>query len=294
MLAPFLIMLREGFEAALVVALVFGYLRRIARLDLARPVWVGVAAAVGLSVVIGVVVRATIGDLEGAARLRSFALVSLLAVIVLTWMIFWMRRQSRLIKGDLEAKVDTALASSNIRLALVGVAFVAVLREGIEAALFLLALSTDGGGPRLIAGAALGLAAASVLALGIYTGGRAIPMRTFFRVTGVILIVFAAGLAARTVLFFQSAGDLGSSNLNGVYDVRSVPWLTGESEVGKFLSAILGWDPRPSIEQVVVWVLYLVPVLYLFLRTSRSVPTPDPPPPTADRDRVMVGDRAEA
>lgn len=269
MLAPFLVMLREGFEAALIVALVFGYLRRIDRLDLARPVWVGIGAAVGLSVAIGVVVRITLGDLQGAARLRSFAVVSLLAVIVLTWMIFWMRRQARLIKGDLEAKVDSALASSNIRLALVGVAFVAVLREGIEAALFLIALSADGGGPRLVGGAVLGLAAASVLALGVYTGGRAIPMRSFFRATGVVLIVFAAGLSARTVQFFQASGDLGSFNLNGVYDVRSVTWLTQESEVGKFLAAILGWDPRPSIEQVAVWVLYLVPILYLFLRNLR-------------------------
>lgn len=269
MLAPFLVMLREGFEAALIVALVFGYLRRIDRLDLARPVWVGIGAAVGLSVAIGVVVRITLGDLQGAARLRSFAVVSLLAVIVLTWMIFWMRRQARLIKGDLEAKVDSALASSNIRLALVGVAFVAVLREGIEAALFLIALSADGGGPRLVGGAVLGLAAASVLALGVYTGGRAIPMRSFFRATGVVLIVFAAGLSARAVQFFQASGDLGSFNLNGVYDVRSVTWLTQESEVGKFLAAILGWDPRPSIEQVAVWVLYLVPVLYLFLRNPR-------------------------
>ncbi len=288
MLAPFLVMLREGFEAALIVALVFGYLRRLDRLDLARPVWLGVAVAVGLSIAVGVVVRLTIGDLEGAARLRSFAVVSILAVAVLTWMIFWMRRQARLIKGDLEAKVDAALAASNVRVALVGVAFVAVLREGIEAALFLLALSTDGGGPRLIAGALLGLGVASLLALLVYTGGRAIPMRTFFTATGVILIIFAAGLAARAVLFLQAAGDLGSFNLNGVYDLRSVGWLTQDSEVGKFLAAILGWDPRPSIEQVAIWLLYLVPVLYLFLRSPRPrASTPAPPAsavgPTAEK-----------
>ncbi len=290
MLAPFLVMLREGFEAALVVALVFGYLKRIGRLDLAKPVWLGVAGAVGLSVLAGVVIRATIGDLTGDARLRSFAIVSLLAVVVLTWMIFWMRRQSRLIKGELEAKVDAALASDNVRVALVGVAFVAVLREGIEAALFLLALSTEGDNASLVAGALLGLVAATVLALLVYQGGRRLPMRSFFRVTGVILIFFAAGLAARAVQLFQATGDLRSFNLNGVYDVRSVQWLTTESEVGKFLSAILGWDPRPSIEQVAVWLLYLVPVLYLFLRNPRSTAAGLTPPAATEPadDRALA------
>ena len=269
MLAPFLVMLREGFEGALVVALVFAYLRRIDRLDLGRAVWLGVAAAVAVSVGVGILVRATIGDLQGEARLRAFALVSLVAAGVLTWMIFWMRRQARHIRGDLEEKVDEALTAGNVKVALVGVAFVAVLREGVEAALFLLALSTEGSGGSLLLGAVLGLAAASALALVVYLGGRALPMRAFFTVTGIVLIVFAAGLCARAVLFLQSAGDLGSFNLNGVYDTRSLAWTTQDSEVGRFLAALFGWDPRPSIEQVAAWFLYLVPVLYLFLRRPR-------------------------
>lgn len=269
MLAPFLIMLREGFEAALVVALVFGYLRRIERLDLARPVWIGVGVAALTSVAVGVAIRLSIGDLHGEARLRSFAVVSFLAVVVLTWMIFWMRRQARLIKGDLEAKVDRALQARDVRLALVGVAFVAVLREGVEAALFLIALSDDDSFGRLLVGAVLGLAVAGLLALVVYTGSRTLPLRTFFNLTGVVLVLFAAGLLAKGVQLLQASRDLGSYSLNGVYDVRSLTWLTQDSESGKFLAAILGWDPRPSIEQVVVWVLYVGPVLYLFLRPAR-------------------------
>ncbi len=99
----------------------------------------------------------------------------------------------------------------------------------------------------------VGLALAGVAAYLVYWGGRSLPLRLFFKVTGVVLIVFAAGLLARTVLYLQSAGDLGSFNLNGVYDVRAYEWLDSSSEVGKFLAAMFGWDPRPSIEQVVVW-----------------------------------------
>jgi high-affinity iron transporter len=270
MATALLIMIREGFEAALVVAIVFAYLRRIDRLDLSRAVWEGVAVAVLLSVGIGVIVHLTIGNLEGAARLRAFGAISLLALVVLTWMVFWMRRQSRAIKGDLEHKVDHAIHSPHVRRAIVVVALLAVLREGIEAALFLIAAATEESGTDVLIGGLAGLAIATALAAVVYVGGRTMPMKAFFTVTGVILIVFAAGLVARSVNFFQAAGDLGSANLNGVYDLRAHDWLTGETEVGKFLSAMFGWDPRPSIEQVIAYFGYIVPVLYLFLRKGKA------------------------
>jgi high-affinity iron transporter len=272
--AALLIMVREGFEAALVVAIVFAYLRRLGRLDLSRAVWTGVAAAVAISLIVGLVVHATVGALEGDARMRAFAAISTLAVVVLTWMIFWMRRQSRLIKGDLEHKVDAALGSERIGFALAGVALVAVLREGIEAALFMLAVATDEDGSGVLLGAFIGLAIASLLAYAVYWGGRKMPMKPFFTVTGLVLIVFAAGLVARTVMYLQIAGDLGSFSLNGVYDLTSIHWLTNSSEVGKFLGAMFGWDPRPSIEQLVAYFAYLIPVTVLFLRPARSAPTP--------------------
>ncbi len=278
--AALLIMVREGFEAALVVAIVFAYLRRLGRLDLGRAVWAGVAIAVAISFGVGIVIRLTVGELEGAARMRAFAVIALAAAAVLTWMIFWMRRQSRLIKGDLEHKVDAALQSENIGFALAGVALVAVVREGIEAALFLLAAGADESGVSVIAGALIGLAIASLLAYLVYWGGRKMPMKAFFTVTGMVLIVFAAGLVAKAVLFLQISGDLGSFNLNGVYDVTSVRLLTNSSEFGKFLGAMFGWDPRPSIEQVVAWLAYLVPVSVLFLRPGRA-PAPISPAPSA-------------
>lgn len=265
MVPALLIMIREGFEAALVVAIVFAYLRRIGRLDLARPAWLGVAAATAISLVVGIVVRLTLGNLTGAPRLRAFAAVSFAAVIVLTWMIFWMRRQSRAIKGELEHRVDHALGTDNPQRAVMLVTFMAVIREGIEAALFLLAASTSSGGGQVLVGGLLGLAIAVVLGIAVYVGGRRLPMRAFFRVTGMVIVVFAAGLMARTVLFLQGAGDLGTA-YDSVYDLTGVSWLTQQTEFGKMLSALFGWDPRPSIEQVVAWAGYFFPVTWLYLR----------------------------
>ena len=131
---------------------------------------------------------------------------------------------------------------------------------------FLLALSDRSSAGSLIVGAASGLAVAAILAGAVYLGGRRLPMRQFFTATGLVLVVFAAGLLARSTQLLQAGHDLGSLNLNGVYDLRSVSWLTTRSEVGRFLAALFGWDPRPSIEQVAVWLGYLVPVVWLFLR----------------------------
>lgn len=276
MVPALLIMVREGFEAALVVSIVFAYLRRIGRLDLGRSAWMGVAAAALVSVVVVVVVQMTIGTLAGTDRLRSFAAVSIAAAGVLTWMIFWMQRQSRAIKGDLEQHIDAAIDAEALgRGAARGVAlltFLAVVREGIESALFLVAAATSAAGGQVAIGAVIGLAIAIALGIGVYAGGRRLPMKTFFTISGLVIIVFAAGLVARTVLFLQGSGDLGTFADN-VFDLRGQAWLTQQSEFGRFLAAMFGWDPRPSIEQVLGWVGYLVPVTFLFLRNRRPAVT---------------------
>lgn len=279
MIPALLIMVREGFEAALVVSIVFAYLRRIGRPDLGRGAWLGVAGAAALSVLVGVVVHLTIGTLEGVPRIRAFAAVSLAAVAVLTWMVFWMRRQSRAIKGDIEQHIDRAIEHEargrNVARAVAVVAFLAVLREGVEAALFLIAAATTAGGGEVAVGAVVGLGIAVVLGFLVYAGGRRLPMKTFFSLSGVVLIVFAAGLVARSVRLLQSSKDLGSL-LDTVYDLQPHAWLTGRTEFGKFLSAMFGWDPAPSIEQVVLWALYLVPVTFLFLRGATGAGRPSP------------------
>jgi high-affinity iron transporter len=269
-LTALLIMLREGFEAALVVAIVYAYIRRIGRRDLIGPMWQGMAAAAALSVAAGIVVHLTVENLQGEPRLLAFAAVSLLAVAVLTWMIFWMRRQAHRIKGELEGSVDAAIAGNgDARLAVMTVAFLAVAREGLEASLFLIAAATTEDGWAVLAGGLAGLAAASVLGALVVLGGRRLPMGQFFTVTGLILIVFAAGLVSRTILWLQAAGELGTV-WNNVYDLTAYRWLTVSTESGRFLGAMFGWDPRPSIEQVAAYLLFLVTVAWLFLRTPRA------------------------
>jgi high-affinity iron transporter len=270
MLTALLIMLREGFEAALVVAIVYAYILRIGRRDLARAMWQGVLWAAALSVVMGVGIHLTVENLEGRARLLAFAAVSLFAVCVLTWMIFWMRRQSYRIKGDLQRSIDQAVArGGNVRFAIMAVAFLAVAREGLEAALFLIAAATAEQGVQVLVGGLVGLAVAATLGWLVVLGGRRLPMRQFFTVTGLILLVFAAGLVSRTVLYLQSAGELGSV-WNNVYDLTGYSWLTVGTESGRFLGAMLGWDPRPSIEQVVAYLGFLGVVGGLFLRPRRG------------------------
>ncbi|MGH3386681.1 MAG: FTR1 family iron permease [Nocardioidaceae bacterium] len=266
MLAPFLIMLREGFEAALVIAILYAYLLRTGRRDLLGPMWVGVAAAFLIAGAGGLALHLWVGELAGTARMRAFAAVMLLAVVVLTWMIFWMRAHAPKIRGELQDNLAHAVdAAGNVKVAVVAAAFLAVLREGFEAVVFLLALSTGADGRQLLVGAVVGLGVAAVLGWMVVVGGRRMPMRQFFVVTGVVLIVFAAGLMSRAIGLLQASDDLPLS-WDAVYNLTMVPALTGESEVGRFLIALVGWDPRPSIEQTVAWWGFVVVVTWLFLK----------------------------
>ena len=280
MLATFLIMLREGFEAALVIAILYAYLQRTGRRDLLGPMWVGVGAAFAIAAGFGVSLEVGLGSLEGDTEARAFAAVMIFAVIVLTWMIFWMRAHAMKIRGELQDNMEQAMhAVGNVKVAVVPAAFLAVLREGFEAAVFLLALSTSSAGFALTAGAVLGLGLSAVLGWMVVIGGKKLPMRQFFQVTGVVLILFAAGLLSRSLGYLQDIGDL-PLTYDAVYDLTMFPWLTGETEPGAFLIAIIGWDPRPSIEQVLVWGGYVGIVTWLFLRKPRTKPVKDSTKPT--------------
>ena len=270
MLASFLIMLREGFEAALVIAILYSYLRRSGRAELLGPLWAGIGAAFVVVLALGVAVHLGMDELVGVARQRAFAATMLLAAGVLTWMVFWMRKHSRAMKGELEGSMDHAIdARSNLKVAVVAAAFLAVLREGFEATLFLIATATQESGENVLVGGIVGLVVAGVLGWMVVVGGKRLPMKQFFTVTAWVLVIFAAGLLARAVMFLQSTGDLGIV-LNNVYDLTAVHWLTQDSEVGRFLGAMFGWDPRPSIEQVLVWVGYVGIVGWLFQRGGRA------------------------
>jgi high-affinity iron transporter len=265
-----LITLREGFEAALVVAIVLAAVKRSERPELARWVWYGSGAAALLAVAVGWLLHVTIEDLTGVARSRVFAIICFAAAGLLTWMIFWMRNHARSLKGELAGKALAALHQSAFALGMV--AFVAVAREGLETALFLISTTTNSSGADVLIGGLIGLALAVVLGVLVYHGSRFIPLRRFFQVTGVLIILFAAGLLSRGVLFLQSAGDLGTLN-NAVYNLTGQQWLTQSTQIGRFLAGIFGWDPRPSIEQVAVYLGYLIPVLFFFFWDGRPKAT---------------------
>lgn len=272
MLTALLIMLREGFEAALVVAIVYAYIRRIGRRDLVVSMWQGMAAAAVLSVAVGVVIHLTVENLTGRPRLLAFAAVSLLAVVVLTWMIFWMRRQGARIKSELQEKVDTALVTGG--LALAGLAFFAVLREGVETALFLYAAAkgtavegTDVAPAAQVIGAILGLVLAVILGALLYRGGIRMNLRSFFRVTGLLLIVVAAGLFAFSLHELQEAGWLPLLDTHA-FDITST--LPDDAGVGAILHGLIGYHADPTWLEVLGWTAYLAVVGGLFLRRPKT------------------------
>ena len=267
-----LITLREGLEAALIVAIVLAYLKTLNRESDFRTVWAGTLTAVAISLIAGVVVFSAVGGLAGAAEEITEGVIALTAAGVLTWMIFWMGRQARYIKGNLQSKVDDAIAGGST-VALAMIAFVAVLREGLETALFLLSTSvgSESNAGQLVGGL-IGLAVAFAIGYLVYKGSRRVNLRTFFRVTGILILFFAAGLLAKGVHEFQEVGWIGSLNEH-VYDVSSVTLLNPDaSTFGEFLKGLFGWSASPSIEMIVVYFAFLIPVGWTFLRGTRAVP----------------------
>lgn len=193
-MGAFVIVLREAFEASLVIGLILAFLTKTGRRsEHESTVWQGVAAAIAVSVAMGALLFATVGELEGTAEALYEGFAMLLACVVLTWMVFWMRRQAATIGGELRAKVGAAVGTGG-GLALASVAFIAVAREGLETALFLFVSVGDSGLVQTIAGGTLGLAAALVLGVLFYRGSVRLDLRRFFLVTGLLVIAFAAYL----------------------------------------------------------------------------------------------------
>jgi high-affinity iron transporter len=190
----FIITLREGFEAALIVGLILAYLVKTQQAgEYARAIWAGVAAAVATSLLLGVTLFLAVGELEGSAEALYEGTAMILAASVLTWMVFWMRRQARTIGTHLRAQVDEAVRAGSV-LALGSIAFIGVAREGLETALFLFAATKESGAAITIAGGLLGLAAAVALGVLFYRGAVKIDLRKFFTVTGMLVILLAAWL----------------------------------------------------------------------------------------------------
>ena len=273
MTAAFFITLREGLEAALIVGIIGAYLVKLDRRDALRGVWVGVGAAITLSVVVGLAIVATVGRLPLIVQESIEGLAGLIAVVVLTWMLFWMRRQGRAMKGELEHGVDIALAGGSI-IALAGLAFVSVAREGLETVLFLYAIGASSGPVvQTLIAAFAGLLVAAGIGWAIFRAGIRIDLRRFFTITGIVLIFVSAGLVAFAVHEFGEAGLI--TNNGAVFDVSSV--LPESSPLGSVLAGLFGYRSAPTPLEVVAYLAYLIPALILFLKPARR-PSAAPAP----------------
>jgi high-affinity iron transporter len=264
----YLIGLREGLEAVLVVSILIAYLVRIGRRDRLVPVWLGVACAVALSVLFGAVLTYTSTSMLQSFEAREAfgGTLSIVAVGFVTWMIFWMRRAARTIKAELTGRLESALAVGTAAVA--GMAALAVGREGLETALFFWsAVQAAGSTAAPVTGFSLGVASAVVLGWMLYKRTVRLNLSRFFTWTGAGLAVVAAGVLAY-----------------GVHDLQEARWLPGLTTLafdvsaqippgswyGTLLKGVFNFSPQTTVLEALVYVAYVVPVLLLFLRPARQ------------------------
>ena len=275
MLPSFVIGLREGLEAALIVGIIAAFL--VTRGKGLRPMWLGVALAIGLCATLAVTFAVVGSRLSLTARETMEGVLSLVAVAGVTYMIVWMRRHAREIKGELESRAALALTTGSA-LALVFMAFFAVLREGLETAIFLLAAFQQAAQP-LVAGlgAVLGVLLAVGLGYGIYKGGVRIDLARFFKLTGLVLVFVAAGLLASAVHEFAEAGIV----TVGQAPAFDLSWLVAPGSVrASLLTGMFGLQPVPTRAEVFVWLAYAIPMaIYVWAPVRR---------PATERRRVTA------
>ena len=267
MFANFLIGLREGLEAALVVSILIAYLVRTDRRDRLAPVGLGVATAVAVSVAFGALLTYTSADIlqTGQSRETFGGTLSIVAVGFVTWMIFWMRRTAQNMRADLSGSLEVALDLGAIAVATT--AFIAVAREGLETALFFWsAVQAAGSTLSPVVGFALGVATAIVLAWLLYRRSVTLDLARFFTWTGAALVVVAAGVLAYGVHDLQEGGVLGGLD-SLAFDISAQ--VPPGSWYGTLLKGTINLSPQTTVLQAVVWVAYIVPVMLLFLRRAR-------------------------
>ena len=250
--------LREGVEAALIVSIVLAYLIRSGRGDQAGRIWLGTGFAVALSLAVGIVLYNTVGCFDEPYEQIFEGTTMLVAAAVVTWMLFWMRRQAASVKGELQAAVDRAVADG-ASWGLAILAFSAVIREGLETSLFLVGQATSNRleAVWILLGALVGLVVAVGLGYGFYRGSRRLNLGSFFRWTGIALVFIAAGLLSKAIHEFIEIGALGSGPWTATaFDVSGL--LSHDTGIGAFLRALFGYSAAPEILTLIVHLTYIV------------------------------------
>lgn len=264
MLPAYVLLLREGLEASLIISLMLAALRQLGQSSQARAVWIGVGLAVVASIVGGAIIFLTIREYANTTFQTIFETMTyIVAVILLTGMTFWMQRHSRTLKKEIAARASAA--SGGFALGLL--AFTMVGREGLEASVFALAFAFQTSGVLWLTGAALGALSAIALSYAIYRLGYRLDFRVFFRVMGALLLVFAAGLVADAIQNLQQLGwvTLGSAHLWSTAHI-----LSEDTMLGDLLHAFIGYAQSPTALQVSLYVLYLAVFGGYFWRMTRK------------------------
>ncbi len=262
-------MLREGIEAALIVGIVAGYLARTGRRAWLPALWVGVALACAVSLAAGAALDIVAGELPQRGQELFEAAVGLIAAAMLTSMVFWMRKAAGSIKGELQQGVDAAFAGRHRGIALIALAFLAVVREGLESVFFLLAVFQQSGGWGPALAAAAGLLLAALAGYAIYALGVKLDLRAFFRWTGILILFVAAGLLVNAIRSLHEAG-LWNHLQQTVYDLGAT--LPADGMPGAILSGLFGYQERAALGEVIVYFAFLIPMLLLFLAAGRRGP----------------------
>ena len=274
MLPTYLLSLREGLEAALIIGILLGALSKIRRTDLSPTVWLGTLSAISISILTAVLLTSFGMSLEDPAEAIFEGITMLIAAGILTWMIFWMSKQARFLKSELEAGVNKAVASAG-KSPVFWLAFIAVVREGVELALFITAAFFAGNQSGIrsdiiqtLVGTILGLGTAALLSWTLFATTVRLDLRRFFQVTGFLLILFAAGLIAHGVHEFNEVGWI-PSVIEHVWNLDAI--ISETSLLGQLLKTLFGYSSSPSLTEMIAYFTYLIVVIVLWRRDTAPV-----------------------
>lgn len=265
MASSFLITLREGLEASLIIAILLTYLGKTGRKHEAKYVWWGTGAAIAACLIVGTLIYVLVDGLHGNAEYAVEGVIALAATAVLTHMIFWMRKNSQNLSAELRQKIDRSAKT-----AVLVIAFVAVVREGLETVLFLLSAETESAsGSSVVIGGLIGLALSVVIGYLVFAGGRKVNLKAFFTVTAVLLLLFAAGLAGKFVHEFREliVGEVTPGDswfVQPAWTIESGIWSSGTFY--DFMRGLFGWHREAENIRVITYFAYLIPVMYLYFR----------------------------